>query len=248
MDMTASRIHHLERASLLAALATLTLLAWWMMVAQPGMGAMMNRGTAATLALNTIMWCVMMVAMMLPSASPMILTYARVHQSRASNRRATVPTWVFMIGYLAVWGAFSLMAAMAQWALHQGALLSSAMGHVGAVPGGGLLILAGLFQFSGLKQACMDKCRSPLSFLMTEWRDGVSGALVMGMRHGAFCAGCCWALMLLMFTGGVMSLLWRAALALYFLAEKLLPWPRQMGYATGTLLVLGGAALIVGGA
>lgn len=112
-------------------------------------------------------------------------------------------------------------AAVMQWALQQGALLSSPMGHVTPLLGGTFLIIAGAFQFSDLKQACLNKCRSPLSFLMTEWREGNSGALIMRLRHGAYCTGCCWALMLLMFVGGVMSLVWMAGLAAYFLAEKI---------------------------
>jgi predicted metal-binding membrane protein len=147
---------------------------------------------------SALMWCVMMVAMMLPSASPMILTYARVYQQRVTLGKAITPTWLFMAGYLAVWAGFGLLAAATQWGLYQSALLSPAMGKVGPSLGGGLLILAGIFQFSHLKQTCLSKCRSPLSLLMTEWREGASGALIMGIRHGAYCLGCCWALMLLM--------------------------------------------------
>ncbi len=119
------------------------------------------------------------------------------------------------------------------------------MGEVGTVPAGLVLILTGLFQFSRLKNACLQKCRSPIGFVLTEWREGYAGALVMGLRHGAFCTGCCWALMLLMFVGGVMNLAWMGALALYFLAEKLLPEMHRISRLTGILLIAAGAALSV---
>lgn len=194
---------------------------------------------------SALMWAVMMVAMMLPSASPMILTYARVRQQRVVHGRAWVPTWVFVTGYLSVWIGFGLLAALMQWALHQGTVLGSAMGGAGPVLGGGLLLTAGAFQFSGLKETCMTHCRTPMSFLMTAWRDGARGALVMGVRHGAFCIGCCWALMLLMFVGGVMNLAWMAVLTLYFLAEKLVPHPRQVSRVTGGMLLIAGVVVMV---
>jgi predicted metal-binding membrane protein len=191
------------------------------------------------------MWTVMMVAMMFPSAGPMILTYARVHQKKAEHGLASVPTWLFVAGYLAVWTGLALLLALAQWGLHQSELLSSAMGRVGPLLGGGLLITAGAFQFSRLKEACLGKCRSPLSFLMTEWREGHGGALMMGIRHGIFCTACCWALMLLMFVGGVMSLAWMVSLSLYFLLEKLLPPAAQLSRVTGALLIVAGTMVIL---
>ncbi|ROO23770.1 DUF2182 domain-containing protein [Salinisphaera orenii] len=255
MEATMSTMHARERVLIGLALAVITVLAWGHLAAAgsgSGMGtAMAMPGFAGwgleMLATSVGMWAVMMVAMMLPSASPMILTYARVRQQRATHGRATMPTWLFVAGYLAVWMAAGMLLAITQWGLHQSALLSSAMGQVGPLLGGGLLITAGAFQFSGLKEACLGKCRTPLSFLMTEWRDGPLGALVMGVRHGAFCTGCCWALMLLMFVGGVMSLVWMAALALYFLAEKLLPRPELVGRATGAALILGGVFVAAAG-
>ena len=253
MAATMKTMHARERALIGAALVGITLIAWaYLLVPAPG-GDMdaamtMSGGSGAGLSMltaNVTMWAVMMVAMMLPSASPMILMYARVRQQRAAQHGVPVPTWVFIAGYLAVWIGFGTLAALLQWMLNQNALLSSAMGNVGPMLGGGLLVTAGVFQFSGLKDACMTRCRSPLSFLMTEWRDGVSGALVMGIRHGAFCTGCCWALMLLMFVGGVMNLLWMAALTLYFLAEKLLPYPAVIGRITGVVLTIAGGVVMV---
>lgn len=253
MELTTAGIHSRERLFVGAALVVLTLLAWTYL-AVTGMRASMampmsmaaSDGSGLDLAIvSALMWSVMMVAMMLPSASPMILTYARVHQQSSDRGKAAAPPWLFMAGYLAVWIGFSILAAGTQWGLHQSALLSSAMGKVGPSLGGGLLILAGLFQFSHLKQACLSKCRSPLGFIMTEWREGSIGALIMGARHGAYCVGCCWALMLLMFVGGVMNLAWMAALALYFLVEKLAPRARQISYPIGALSVMAGLGVLL---
>lgn len=255
MITTMDRMHARERALIGVALVLLSLLAWAYLVrhAMPsGMPSAMANPMAMAgetgsgielLAVNALMWTIMMVAMMLPSAGPMILTYARVHQEKAANGLASVPTWLFVAGYLAVWTGLALLLALAQWGLHQSELLGSAMGRVGPLLGGGLLIAAGAFQFSRLKQACLGRCRSPLGFLMTEWREGHAGAAIMGIRHGAFCTGCCWALMLLMFVGGVMSLTWMAGLALYFLAEKLLPGMEAITRLTGVLLIAAGVVL-----
>lgn len=252
MELTMARMHSLERALVAAALVLLTLLAWTYLATGGASGgqAMPMAGTGTEswnlhlLNLSVVMWAVMMVAMMLPGATPMIMTYLRVYQRRQTSHRAMAPTWVFVAGYLVVWTGLGVAAAAMQWALHHGALLSSAMGHVGPLSGAILLIVAGVFQFSPLKQACLGKCQSPVGFLMTEWRDGLPGAFVMGARHGAFCTGCCWALMLLMFAGGVMNLAWMVGLALYFLAEKLVPWPRLFSRMTGALLIAAGAVVI----
>ncbi|HEY8715475.1 MAG TPA: DUF2182 domain-containing protein, partial [Candidatus Acidoferrum sp.] len=152
-----------------------------------------------------VMWAVMMVAMMLPSATPMILTFAAVTRNRRQRDRPYVPVAVFASGYLFVWCLFSAIAAMAQWALHRSALLSSTMASTSVFLGALVLIGAGVFQFTPLKHACLRHCRTPLEFIMTRWREGWRGAFGMGLRHGAFCAGCCWVLMLLLFVGGVMN-------------------------------------------
>lgn len=244
MELTMAKIHSLERVLLGVALVVLTVLAWAYMVTGDSAGAMAGTGADGwnlhLLNLSVIMWIVMMVAMMLPGATPMIMTYIRVYQRRVASQRAMAPTWVFIAGYLVIWTGIGIVAAATQWTLYQTALLSSAMGHVGPLSGAALLIMAGAFQLSRLKQACLGKCQSPLGFLMTEWREGLAGAFIMGARHGAFCAGCCWALMLLMFVGGVMSLAWMVGLALYFLAEKLVPWPRLFSHATGVILMVSG--------
>jgi predicted metal-binding membrane protein len=251
MITTMERMHACERVLIGVGLVLLSLLAWAYLVRQAmpsGMATSMvmpgeSGGGIELLVMSALMWTVMMVAMMLPSAGPMILTYARVHQRKAANGLASAPTWLFVAGYLAVWTGIALLLALAQWGFHESELLSSAMGRVGPLLGGGLLITAGAFQFSHLKEACLGKCRSPLGFLMTEWREGHTGAVIMGIRHGTFCTGCCWALMLLMFVGGVMSLTWMAGLALYFLVEKLLPGMESITRVTGALLIAAGVVL-----
>jgi predicted metal-binding membrane protein len=236
----------------LGMLAALTAWAWHLMIdaaAHQAMGHdyIMHHGThvhpLTYLAVSLAMWSVMMVAMMLPGASPMILTYASVAGRKDTARGAVVPTWVFVAGYLAVWSAFSVIAAGGQWLLYDHGLLDGAMGGGAPLLGAALLILAGGFQWSALKEACLSKCRTPLSFLLTAWRDGTRGAFMMGLHHGIYCVGCCWALMLLMFVGGVMSLSWMGGLALFMLLEKVLPNGQLFSRITGTGLIGAGVLL-----
>jgi predicted metal-binding membrane protein len=186
------------------------------------------------------MWAVMMVAMMLPSAAPTILLFAVVSRRRRLEGRPAVPAAVFTLGYLLVWMLYAAAAATAQWELHRLALLSPAMASASPLLGGGLLVAAGVYQWMPLKGACLSHCRSPLGFFSTEWREGAWGALLMGMRHGSFCVGCCWLLMALLFVAGVMNLLWVAAIAGFVLLEKLLPGGARLGKAVGVLLILWG--------
>ena len=187
----------------------------------------------------------MMVAMMLPSAAPMIMAFVAVNERRRSSARPFVPVSIFLLGYLGVWTAFSAVAAVAQWRLHEAALLSSTMAATSPVLSGGLLIAAGVFQWTPMKRACLKGCRSPLSFLMSEWREGAAGALVMGLRHGALCVGCCWVLMALLFVAGVMNLLWVAVIALFVLAEKILAKGELVGHIAGAAPVAAGIAVML---
>jgi len=199
------------------------------------------------------MWWLMMFAMMLPSASPMVLLHAAITRTglaRADDAGANVPshrlrsaTGAFIAGYLVMWGAFSLVAVVAQWALERGELLSSLMMSTSTFLGAGLLVAAGLWQLTPLKTACLRHCRSPISFLSTHWRPGVSGAFRMGIEHGVFCLGCCWFLMALLFYGGVMNLIWIIGVALFVLAEKMLPAGVAFGRVSGVLLIAWGAWL-----
>ena len=197
-----------------------------------------------TVLLLFVMWTVMMVAMMVPSAAPMILAFLTVNQRRQATARPFVPVTIFLLGYLAVWTAFSAVATLAEWGLHQAALLSTTMTATSTVLNGGLLIAAGVFQWTPLKRACLKGCRSPLSFLMSEWREGTAGAFIMGLRHGTYCVGCCWFLMALLFVAGVMNLLWVAVIALFVMAEKISPKGELLARVAGVGLVIAGAALL----
>ncbi len=190
-----------------------------------------------------VMWVIMMVAMMVPSAAPMILMFTTIYHRRADQQRPVVGTGIFLVGYLVIWTAYALLASVAQWGLHSAALLSPAMASTSRLVGGGLLLAAGVFQWTPLKRACLANCRSPLTFLMTQWRDGTRGALVMGLRHGAYCVGCCWMLMALLFVAGVMNLVWVAAIAAFVLVEKVLPGGDRLGRVAGVALC--GAGLLV---
>ena len=197
--------------------------------------------TASSLLPLFLMWAVMMLAMMLPSAAPMILMFAAVARNRRRAARPYAPVAVFVAGYVAVWSVFSVVAAVAQWLLHRAALLSPTMASSSALLGGTLLLAAGVFQFTPLKRSCLTRCRSPLEFITTRWRDTRGGAFRMGIEHGAFCAGCCWALMALLFVLGVMNILWIAALTIVVALEKVLPRANWWNAASGVLLACWGA-------
>ena len=219
-----------ERVVILLALTGMTALSWLYLLqlghTMPDMAGMAMpmtpRWTPAAFALAFAMWAVMMVGMMLPSAAPMILTFAALHQRKAEAAARSVPTLLFVSGYLLVWGGFSLFATLLQWALDELELLSPTLTTTNALFGGALFLSAGVYQLTPLKQACLRHCRSPFAFLFNRWRDGGSGALRMGIEHGAYCLGCCWLLMALLFGVGVMNLLWVAAITLFVLGEKLL--------------------------
>ena len=193
-----------------------------------------------------VMWAVMMVGMMVPSAAPMVLMFTSVNRRRREQQRPYVPTGVFLAGYLAVWTAFSALATVAQGALHKAALLSPSMVSTSPVVGGVLLLAAGIFQWTPLKYACLHHCRSPLSVITREWREGTRGAFIMGLRHGMYCTGCCWFLMALLFVAGVMNLLWIAAIAAFVLVEKVVPAGHWVARVAGVLLVVAGALMIGG--
>jgi len=196
------------------------------------------------------MWWVMMVAMMVPSAAPMILLYAgatRHGQARGRMAPGAVPTAAFAGGYLLAWGGFSLTAVALQWALERGLLVSGTMmWSLDAWLSAAVLMAAGLYQLTPFKRACLEHCRAPAQYLARHWRPGRAGALVMGLEHGAYCVGCCWALMVLLFVGGVMNLVWIAGLALFVLIEKLLPAGGRLAAAGGVALVAAGGWLAAG--
>jgi predicted metal-binding membrane protein len=179
------------------------------------------------------MWWVMMTAMMLPSATPMVLLFATTNRKQKETGSPFVPTSLFASAYLITWAGFSLAAVALQWSLESLFLLSPMLASVNVVFGGLVLLAAGVYQLTPLKQACLRHCRSPLHFILTRWRSGANGAFWMGLEHGANCVGCCWFLMGLLFFGGVMNLLWIAAIAIFVLLEKVLPYARWFSRATG---------------
>ncbi len=234
------RVLRHERALVLGGVVMVAGLAWldlWrrargvMDMAMPAM----EPWSVAELGAILAMWLVMMVAMMLPSAAPMLLLFAATQRGRVTaGAPATVVA--FAAGYLLVWGGFSMAAAALQALLQQSMLLSSTLAMTGWLAPA-VLALAGLYQLTPLKHACLRRCRSPLGFLLSRWRDGIAGALAMGVRHGAFCLGCCWALMALLFVGGVMNLAWIAVLALFVLGEKMLPRGVWLSRISGVALL-----------
>jgi predicted metal-binding membrane protein len=209
-------------------------------MAVPGMAA----GEPPGLGWLAGMWAVMMVAMMLPSAAPTILLFAGVSRRRRQQGRPAVPVAVFTLSYLLVWTTYAAVAATAQWELHRLALLSPTMASASPLLAGGLLIVAGLYQWLPLKGACLSHCRSPLGFFSTEWREGTRGALLMGIRHGSYCVGCCWLLMALLFVAGVMNLVWVAAIAGFVLLEKLVRGGDMLGRVAGLGLVCWGVWIL----
>ena len=243
-----------DRAVVLAGVVAVAALAWAYTVylAQGSSNmdmtmAQLQSWSAADFGLMFLMWAVMMTAMMVPSAAPMVLLFATVNRRRREQQGPYVPTGVFLMGYVLVWSGFAAAATLANWGLHANSLLSSmAGGSTSAYLGGALLMVAGAFQWSPLKSVCLTRCRSPLGFLMSEWRDGTGGALKMGLRHGAYCVGCCWILMGLLFVLGVMNLLWIAALAAFVLLEKVAPGGRRFSRGTGLLLFGWGALMAAG--
>jgi predicted metal-binding membrane protein len=213
---------------------------------EPMMDAMtgVQPWTATEFGLRLAMWAVMMVAMMVPTAAPMTLMYAAVARKAAAQHNPLAPTSVFVTGYVAMWTIFSLVATVAQYVLDQATLLSPMMVSTSAGFGATLLIAAGIYQLTPLKNACLRNCRTPAQFLSRYWRTGNLGALRMGLRLGAYCVGCCWILMGLLFVGGVMNLLWIAAIAIFILLEKTLPFGDVSGRIAGVAMILvGGLSL-----
>jgi predicted metal-binding membrane protein len=189
-----------------------------------------------------MMWSVMMVAMMLPSASSMILTYAALVRGRRDS--SPYAPWIFAGAYLVIWTLFSAAATAGQTLLENASLLhgaSRATSVVGAV----LLVAAGLYQLTPFKDFCLAHCRSPLGFFMTQWRGGLGGAFLMGLKHGAHCFGCCWMLMGLLFVFGVMNLIWVAALSILVLLEKVAPFGHTIARVAGVAMLAGAVALAV---
>jgi predicted metal-binding membrane protein len=192
-----------------------------------------------------VMWWVMMIAMMLPSAAPMVLLFALMNRKQKEKGNPFVPTALFASAYLAVWAGFSIIAVVLQWSFESLTLLSPMLASKSVVLGGGLLLIAGIYQLTPLKQACLKHCRSPIQFVLTRWRNGTGGAFRMGIEHGVFCVGCCWFLMGLLFFGGIMNLYWIGGIAIFVLLEKTIPLGHWFGYVVGIALIVWGSFILV---
>jgi predicted metal-binding membrane protein len=258
------------RLGLLVSLIGLTGAAWWLTIyhavrmsipmgiavrggmATDGMAGMAMAGmTAAEWSIGgavifTAVWTVMMAAMMLPAAAPMVLIFASAQARRGKN--AAVSTWIFIAGYILVWAAVGVLVYVVVQAGSDvtTSLASTERSKWAPLALGATLVVAGLYQFTPMKRACLSHCRSPLAFVAQHWRAGRVGALEMGLRHGAYCLGCCWALFAVMTAAGVMSLAWMLLLTLIVFVEKVLPQGRRAGAATGIALTALGIVVVIG--
>lgn len=250
-----------DRLAVLVGLAALIAAAWLYLVVE-GRASMQMSGsmgiasgsmfhlrawTALTFGLGLVMWTAMMVAMMVPTAVPMTLVYAAVARKAQRQGSPIAPTFVFVAGYVVMWVLFSVAATGAQAGLDRLALLSPHMRATSPVLGSVILIAVGIYQLSPVKQACLSHCRAPAHFISQHWRPGPTGALRMGLEHGAYCLGCCWILMALLLVGGVMNLLWVAALGLFIVLEKTIPLGEVGGRALGVVVAFGGIIWLIGG-
>ncbi len=189
-------------------------------------------------------WVVMMIAMMFPAAAPMILTFHRIGSGKRARGDAFASTWLFVAGYMVVWAAAGIVAYLGALAAETIAARLAVTAASAARVGGALLIAAGLYQLTPLKNVCLAKCRSPIGFILTSWRDGPTGALRMGLLHGAYCLGCCWLLFVILFPLGIMNIAAMALMTLIVFAEKALAWKRTAVYGMSAALVAYGAAVI----
>ncbi len=268
IDTSLEEVVRHDRLVVVIALTAVVVLSWTYLLAGAGMGMsafemtrLSQNGLAGGMAdtammmpaiwtpgyavLMFFMWWVMMLAMMLPSAAPMILLFATINRKQHDTGQPYVATSIFALGYLAAWAGFSTVAVIMQWGFERTGLLSPMLVRTNGIFGGVLLLVAGVYQLTPIKQACLRHCRSPLAFLSIHWRRGARGALRMGLEHGAYCVGCCWFLMGLLFFGGVMNLYWIVGLALFVLLEKFFPAGHWLGYATGVVLSVWGVSTLV---
>ena len=250
-----------ERLIVLAGLLLVTTLAWSWLLTGAGTGmsvaamttwqfpppihpSMVEDWSATYAILMFVMWWAMMIAMMTPSAAPMILLYGRAYryeQKLGKLDNAMVPTWDFALGYLAAWAAFSVVATFSQWGLERlGLIHAMYMWSIDPAFSATLLIAAGAYQLTPLKNICLKQCRSPSQFLAENFRPGALGAASMGWKHGIYCLGCCWVLMALLFAGGIMNLVWIAGLSIFVLVEKIAPRGRWIGWAGGVAMIAAG--------
>lgn len=236
-----------EQLMILALLIVLAGASWALLIWQAAMRNTMamdltiGMGTALFLSI----WVVMMVAMMFPTAAPMSLMFARVQRDKRQNGRTFVPTWVFVSAYLLIWTLFGVLAYVgALWAEHLAALLPWLLANAARI-GGGVLVLAGLYQLSPLKRSCLTKCRTPLDFLLNSWREGYVGAFRMGLEHGIYCLGCCWLLFVIFFPLGMLNVAAMAVVTVLIFAEKSLPLGQRIAQLAALALIVYGVLVVV---
>jgi predicted metal-binding membrane protein len=234
-----------ERIAILAALLILTVASWLVLIWQAaGMGMVMGLTMGMAAWLFLALWVAMMIAMMFPAAAPMILTFHQVQAAKRRRGEAFVATWIFVAAYLAVWSLSGVAAWLLAVAGDRLADATNLSPRLVARIGGLVIILAGLYQFTPWKNACLAKCRTPLSFIMTSWHDGTGGAVRMGLEHGAFCLGCCWLLFVILFPLGMMNVAAMALITVLILAEKMLPWGRATVSVGAAALILYGVLIL----
>lgn len=237
-----------ERNVILGSLLVLAAVAWALLVWQSltadremAMRPTMGMGAALFLAI----WVAMMVAIMFPTAAPMMLTFARISAGKRQQGRTFVPTWVFISAYLLLWSLLGIVAYAGAVGAERLADRSMWLMANAARIGGGVLIAAGLYQLTPFKGICLSKCRSPLAFIMTSWRDGYGGAFRMGLEHGLYCAGCCWLLFVILFPLGMLNVAALAIITALIFAEKSLPYGRQLSWVAGVALVAYGLVVVM---
>jgi len=233
----------------MALLLALAMAAWAVLVWQSAIKSTDMAMASPTMGLRAplflAIWVVMMVAMMFPTASPMILTFHRVQVGKRQRGEAFVATWVFVAGYMLVWTLAGIVAYAGAAAAEAAAARMAMPTETAARIGGAVLIAAGLYQVTPLKDLCLSKCRTPIGFIMTSWHDGVTGALRMGLAHGGYCLGCCWLLFVILFPLGIMNIAAMAAITLLVFTEKTLPWGRRTARLVAVALVVYGAVVLV---
>ncbi len=242
-----------ERYLILGALLVLSALAWAFLIWQSTMMSTDTMGmgketTSLTMGMNALLfiaiWIVMMVAMMFPTSAPMILAFTKIYASKREQGQAFVPTWVFVSAYLLVWSLCGVVAYFLAVGIEQLAAQSMWLMDNGTRIAGGVLLLAGVYQLSPLKDICLAKCRTPLQFILTSWHDGYGGAFRMGLEHGGYCLGCCWLLFVILFPLGVMNIAVMALVTVLIFAEKALPMGRLISKIAGVALIVYGVLVL----
>jgi predicted metal-binding membrane protein len=246
-----------DRLFIIGGLLVLCMLAWWYIIYLYQQMNVMNMAaflfampmtptwSMQDFLLIFLMWFVMMIAMMTPSVTPLILIFAMVNRQKKERRSPFVPTAYLLCGYFLVWAGFSMLATLLQWLLQKISMLNPQMVTTNKILGGLILITAGMFQFTAMKQSCLNSCRNPIDFIHLNWKEGKARAFRMGIEHGFFCLICCWALMILLFVSGIMNLLWIVLIAIFVLIEKALPKMKWISFIAGAVLIVYGALLLL---